>query len=397
MLGQNNENLLQINRSLVVQNLQQNKVMTRAQLSKRLGLTPASITKIVGELIEKNLIEEIGFQVGEKGRRSIGIRLKNQYLLIGAKLSRRNFSVGVFNFNGEIMDYYTEKLAVQPLKPILEKIKEKIREYIDKYPKTAAIGLAVPGPYLEKESRIVLVTETEGWEQINLKEEFAEGFDRPVIIKHDANSGALAEWWFGKHSTLSGGTLVNFFVGEGIGAGVIVDGEIMSGDTGTAGEIGHVSINAEGLRCDCGNFGCLELYCSSLSLVKRTQKRLHQYPNSRLCKIDKLKAEDVFAAAESGDELAIRMVEESGKYMGYGLVTLMNVYDPSTIVISGEMARGGERILKEAVDVVKERVSPYFASKVKIQLSAFSKDPILYGAAAVAIDYCLKNPLYLEL
>lgn len=393
MLGQNNEYLLNINRSLVVQNLQRNKVTTRSQLSKTLGLTPPSITKIVNELIEKNLVEETGYLAGEKGRRSVGIKLKGEHRLIGVKLSRRNFSVGVFDFNAEIFDHYSEKFDNEPLAVILPRIQKKVEAYIAQYPNAVAVGMAVPGPYLEKESRIAMVTETQGWAEVNLQTEFAEKFSLPVIIKHDANSGALAQWWFGKHQNLREETLVHFLVGEGVGAGVIVDGEIRSGDNGVAGEIGHVSIDVTGSRCDCGNYGCLELYCSSISFVKHAKSMLPKYPGSMLNQYSGLRAGNIFEAARSGDELALRLTQEAGTYIGYGLVTLINAYDPSIIVISDEMTGGGEIILQEAQAVVQARVTAHLASRVKIQLSEFSHEPILYGAAAIAIDYCLKNPL----
>lgn len=393
MHGQNNEDIFYMNRSLVIQYLQKNKVTTRAQLSKALKLTPASITKIVNELIEKKLIEETGFISGDMGRRSVGIKLKQNFRIIGVKLSRRNFSIGVFGFNAEVFETYRESFHDESLDIILDKIKEQLESLLRKYTNSVAIGMAVPGPYLEHESRIVLVTETKGWDKINLREAFADQFDVPVIIRHDANSGALSEWWFGDYD--NNGTLIHFLVGEGVGAGIIDKGRILTGTNGIAGEIGHVSINIDGPRCGCGNYGCLEQYCSSLSFIKQAAIELPKYPESRLNGYENLKARHIFDAAYKGDDLACRLVKKAGRYIGYGVVTLINCYDPSTIVISNDMARGGEMLLEEVVKVVAERVSNYFAERVKICLSKFTEDPILYGAAAVAMDYCLRHPLIL--
>ncbi|MFV0400218.1 MAG: ROK family protein [Oscillospiraceae bacterium] len=392
--GQNNENLLNINRSLIVQHLQRDKVCTRSQLSKALGLTPASITKTVAGLMENGLVEEIGFVQGEKGRRSIGITLRADLCkLIGVKLSRRNFSVGVFDMTGENFGVHSESFSEDELLPgVLDKIIQVIEGYMSRFDNVAAIGVAVPGPYLVKESRMVLVTETIGWKEVNLQEYLGSAFSVPVIIRHDANSGALAEWWFGTQIHQQGETLIHYLVGEGVGAGIIIDGEILTGDNGIAGEIGHVSIDVNGPHCTCGNRGCLELYCSSLAFVKHAKSKLPEHPESTLTRYGSLTFSSIFEAANQGDRFAISLVRRAGRYIGYGAAAMINTYDPSTIVISNDMAGGGQTLLEEALAVVRERIAPHIAENVSIELSRFPNDPILYGAAAVAIDFCLKRP-----
>jgi predicted NBD/HSP70 family sugar kinase len=170
----------------------------------------------------------------------------------------------------------------------------------------------------------------------------------------------------------------------------------LTGDQGVAGEIGHISVDIHGKRCGCGNYGCLEMYCSSISFVKNAQQALKNNRSSILNKYHPLKASIIFEAAAQNDELALELVKQAGQYIGYGVVNLINSYDPSTVVISNDMAQGGQRILDEVKAVVKERVLDTIAQKVNIELSSFKNDPILYGAAAVAIDYCLKHPLILK-
>lgn len=395
--GQNNEDILSGNRALIVQYLQHNKICTRSQLSKALGLTPASITKTVAGLIENGLIEETGFLQGEKGRRSIGITLKTDlFKVIGVKLSRRNYSIGVFDFDGESYGTRTESFGENTeLGSVLGDIKHGIRDYISRYDNVVAIGVAVPGPYLERESRIVLVTDTKGWKEIDLREYFAEEFSAPVIIRHDANSGALAEWWFGSQAVHNGETAVHFLIGEGVGAGVIVGGEVLGGDNGTAAEIGHISVDANGPRCACGNYGCLELYCSSINFAKHAKSKLGEHPDSLLNRCSPLTFQSVFDAARDGDPLAVSLVKRAGRYIGYGTVTLINAYNPSTILISNDMAAGGELLLSEIMSVVRERVLEHILKDVSIELSRLPGDPILCGAAAVAIDFCLQNPEHL--
>lgn len=395
--GQNNEDVMNMNRIMVIQYLQRNGVCSRAQISNAIGLTQASISKMTANLIQYNIIQEVGSFIGKSGRRSKGIMLSpNLGRVIGVKLSRRSFSVGVFDFTGILADSHSETFSeTAHIVDVIEKIKSVILEYLKKFHNILAIGIAVPGPFLQKEGKILLMTEMPDWKSISLKEAFQGFCDVPIIIRHDANSGALAEWWFTSQCKKRKGTLIYFLAGEGVGAGVIVNGNILMGDQGIAGEIGHVSIDIDGRRCACGNRGCLEMYCSSLALVKGAQTALQSDNQSILNRFHPLNAESIFAAMDQNDPLAVQLVKQAGTYLGYGVVNLINVYNPSTIVIGDEMAHGGNLLLDSVKSVVQERVLSELSGKVTIELSTFQHDPILYGAAAIAIDYCLSHPMLL--
>lgn len=396
-LGQKSEDILSNNRSLIFQYLQRNGICTRAQLSKSLSLTPASITKTVAGLMDSGLVEETGFMMGEKGRRSIGIALKGDMLrVIGVKLSRRNYAVGMFDLTGNEIcsraDVFGEE---EEITDILANIKKDINDFIERYDNIVAIGMAVPGPYFEKKGGMMLVTDTKGWNEINLQKYFKDEFHIPMIIRHDGNSVAMAEWWQGSRVRTPQETVISFLVAEGVGAGVIIGGEILSGANGIATEIGHVSLDVNGPRCDCGNYGCLELYCSSLNVVKQAKAMLPTNPDSTLKRYAKLNYHAIFEAAKAGDELAHSLVKKVGRYIGYGAVTLINAYDPSAIFISGDMVGGGDVMLQEVIKVVQERVSEHIHKNIIIEISNLKGEPILRGAAAVAIDYCLQRPEHL--
>lgn len=394
--GANNESVSNINRALVIQYLKKNGICTRSEISKAISLTGASITKIIASLIELGIVTEKEFTDTDikRGNRSVGISLNAEvYKVIAVKLARRSFSVGVFDIGGGSYESMSNNVSSNDtLFEVASKIKSEISEYLSKYKDVAAIGIAVPGPYSRKNGELLLMTEMENWKNVPLKEQFEGIYDMPVFIEHDANAGALAEWWFGNQKQVLNGTLVHFLVGEGVGAGVITNGSLICGSNGIAGEIGHISIDVHGEQCSCGNFGCLEKYCSSIAFVKRARVLLPKYPMSQLNQIDVLDAKAIFKAANSGDELSLKLTEEVGTYIGYGIVTLMNAYDPNTIVISNEMAAGGEKLLNEAKRVAKERLISCLYDDVDIVLSDFSGDSVLYGAAAVATDHLLRKP-----
>lgn len=396
--GKNNNDVLQMNQALVVQYLQINGVSTRAQMSKELGLTQASLSKITAALISNGIVEETGFISGEKGRRSVGVALSSEKnKVIGIKLSRRYFSVGVFNLSGVAYDGQTQNFTIDNTSDeIFDRIKTAVDEYLKRNDNVVAIGVAVPGPYQKNSGRILLMTEMKDWENIHLKDKFETMFELPVIVGHDANQGALANWWLNANMKRRKGTLVHFLVGEGVGAGVIVDGQVLTGDQGIAGEIGHISIDVNGERCACGNCGCLEIYCSSIAFVKHANEQLAGHPYSMLNRFPSLTTDNIFNAAQMDDPLAVDLVKRAGRYIGYGVVTLINAYDPSTIVISDLMAKGGDILLNEVNAVVRDRVIKSVSESISIELSKELNDSILVGAAAAAIHYCLERPAILS-
>lgn len=391
--GTNNNDVLEMNRSLVVKLLKQKKVCSRADLAKAAGLTQAAITKIVAALINMGIISEVGLIEAERGRRSIGLQLNGElYRVIGVKISRMFFSIGVFDICGKVYAQKTTKIKTPSVpKQTLENIKQEIRNYLDKFEKVVAIGIAVPGPYLRNEGRIALMTGFPGWENVNFKEEFEKVFNTAVFIEHDANAGALAEWWFGE-SNQEKQVLVNFLASEGIGAGIVSNGKLIVGSQGIAGEVGHISVEVNGERCECGNYGCLEKYCSAIALVEQAKQELFKHPDSGLNQYKEITYHDVFNELEKGDDFAAELVQYAGRYIGYGVVTIINAYNPDVIILSDIMARGGQVLLNAVKSVVDERVIPELSSHVEIKLSSFSIDPILYGAAALATDCVLTLP-----
>ncbi|HEY5586751.1 MAG TPA: ROK family transcriptional regulator [Ruminiclostridium sp.] len=391
--GVNNEDLLTVNRAMVLQHLTHNGICSRADLAKEIGLTQASISKIISTLIEYDIVREVGYISGEMGRRSKGISLNfDTYKVIGVKLSRRSFSVGIFDIGGNDYDTYTEPFNdKQNATDAIKKIREVIFDFSKRASGIVAIGIAVPGPYLKKKDRIAIMTEASGWENISLYEAFSNIDDLPLFIEHDANSAAIAEWWFGNYKK-NNGVMVYLLADEGIGAGIVVDGHVLSGAQGIAGEIGHVSIDVNGPRCGCGNYGCLEMYCSSLAFVKDCKQLLEQNRQSTLNKLYRLSADDIFDAAAEGDEFAKQMVSRAARFLGYGIVNIINAYDPCTIVIGNVMSHGGAAMLKEIKAIVKERILSSIYQNLTIRISSFRIDPVLYGASAIAADQFLKNP-----
>jgi predicted NBD/HSP70 family sugar kinase len=390
--GNNTSDLSEMNRSAIVRILQQKEICSRAEVAKMMGLTQASITKLVGALIDMGIVSEVGIVKGNGNRRSIGLRLNaEKNLVIGVKFSRHVFAIGVFDISGKL---YTQQQTEYSLNDFAEDViasmKEQIHKNLKKSKNVVAIGLAVPGPYLRGEGRIAMVTRMPNWRTVNFIDEFKHEFDKPVFIEQDANAGALAEWWFGNHGRPLN-SLAYFLAGEGVGSGIVDHDRLLLGNLGIASEVGHISIDYKGPVCECGNRGCLELYCSTMALLKKAEKDLPElfekpYENrTEACG-------RIFDAARAGNKKAIKLVNEIAEYLGYGCVTLINAYDPEIIVIGDSIAQGDELLLPTIKKIVEERTLKAISSNVRIEISKLKIDPTLYGAAAIATDRVLRKP-----
>jgi predicted NBD/HSP70 family sugar kinase len=390
--GNNTNDLVEMNRSAIVRILQQTDGCSRADIAKMTGLTQASVTKIVAVLIEMGIVSEVGFVRGNGNRRSIGLRLNaEKNLVIGVKFSRHVFSIGVFDICGKNYTKQETEFGLDEFaEDVLADMKKQIHELLNKYKNVVAIGMAVPGPYLRKEGRIAMVTKMPSWHDVNFIDEFQNEFDKPFFIEQDANAGALAEWWFGNHGRPLN-SLTYFLVGEGVGSGIVDHDRLLLGNLGIASEIGHISIDVNGPTCECGNRGCLELYCSATTMLKKAKKLLPEIFQEEIT--NRWEAcNKVFIAAKEGNEKALELVDEIAEYIGYGCVTLINGYDPEIIVIGDSISQGGNLLLPTINRIVKERILPEISSRVQIKISELTIDPTLYGAAAIATDKMLRKP-----
>lgn len=335
--GTNLESAQEMNRSLVIHLLRQVKVCSRAELSKSTGLKQATITNIINDLINADLVRVTGSIIGAKGRRSIGISLNLEvYKVVGIRLSRKYISIGLFDIDG---NKYSSEIVPTDMKlgsdVVLERIKEEVAKLIENINRSniLGIGIAIPGPFIKNKGNITLMAEFPGWENISIQDELESEFGLPTYLEHNANLGALAEWWLGGH-TKQMGTMVYVTAGLGIGAGVIVDGKIFKGALGIAGEIGHMSISFDGPKCECGNSGCLEKYCSAIALVRDVKEELKNYPNSILQQDASLAG--ILEGLKANDELAKKAIKKSSWFLGFGLASILVVENvmkkPSLIV-----------------------------------------------------------------
>jgi glucokinase len=210
---------------------------------------------------------------------------------------------------------------------------------------------------------------------------------RPVLLENDANAAALGEMWQG--AARGHQTIICLTLGTGVGGGIILDGKLWRGADGTAGELGHTSIEPfGGVQCGCGNVGCLEVYASATAIVRMTREALAQHPSSLLqsTAADEMTAEKVFSAAVADDELALEVFRRVGIYLGIAMANLVNIFNPEMIVIGGGVSGAWDLFAGPARAEVMKRAFPVPAQRCQIARAECGGDAGLIGAAWLAFQ-----------
>ena len=251
------------------------------------------------------------------------------------------------------------------------------------------IGVAVPSPVDPQSPDVVLDRVLPAWRGHGILDRLKSVFDVPVFVDNDANLGAVAEHWWGKAVGID--DFVYLKVATGVGAGLMIGGEIYRGATGVAGEIGHIAIDPNGPKCVCGNRGCLATFVGTRHLVERATALVPSHPDSALAgtEPDIRIIED---AALAGDELALRVVNEAAVHLGIVVAGVLNLMNPGSVIIGGSLARAGDRLLAPLREAVASRTLVASAAASEIRTSELGKRATALGAATHVLVAALDNP-----
>ena len=220
--------------------------------------------------------------------------------------------------------------------------------------------------------------------RVRLRELLERDLSRPVRVDNDANMAAFGEQWLGAGRDVDHFLCVT--LGTGVGGGWVSDGRLMRGFNGNAAEVGHITVDHTGPRCACNNYGCLELFASATAMVRRTAERISESrPATSLAK-EGLTTRAIFDAAEAGDAFARTMFDETGMFLGIGLVTLVNVTNVEMVALAGGLAAAGDRLFEPARRTFMDRGTVGVREHVRIVPAALGDDAGLLGAARLVKD-----------
>ncbi|EIV99895.1 ROK family transcriptional regulator [Thermoanaerobacter siderophilus] len=392
----NKELIKDINRSLVINEIRMNGPISRTDISKNLNLGLSTVTNIVEELENQNLVHEVGEADSTGGRKPILLEFNYNYgYIIGIKIEENNLIFALTNLKSEII----EKRVV-PFKKgtnsntVLNMVVENIEKLITKIPynkNLMGIGVAVSGLVDQQKGKLIY-SGMLNWSNVEIGNILENKFNVPAYIDNDVNAYTLAELWYGHGRELNNFIVVTY--GSGIGSGIVINKKLYTGDFGGAGEIGHMVLVAEGRICECGQRGCLEAYASEDFIVDYIRDNIKMYSESKIDLTEDLSIEKVYEYAKEGDMLAIDVLRLSAKYLGYGLLSVINLLNPSTIILAGEGMIAKDIILPVINDIVKNNFFKMHEKKVQIKVSELGDEGWVIGASTLAISKLFEIPLY---
>lgn len=308
--------------------------------------------------------------------------------VFGVDIGGTTVKLGLFDTDGNVSDKWeiptrTENSGTNILPDIAKSIQDKMSEKgIDKA-EVAGVGVGAPGPV--DGDGIIHKAVNLGWGELNLKKELTAllGGMR-VEGGNDANVAALGEMWKGGgqgHKNLVAVTL-----GTGVGGGIIINGKIMTGATGSGGEIGHIHVeDNETEACGCGNYGCLEEYASATGITRLANRKLEASGKASVLRQGEVSAKAVFDAVKAGDELAIEIAQQFGEYLGKGLAVIAGVINPEIFVIGGGVSKAGE-VLFDYIRPSFEKTVFHGCRDTGFALATLGNDAGIYGAARMILE-----------
>ena len=318
---------------------------------------------------------------------------ESQKLVLGVDLGGTKIATALANAQGEILARgYSPTSAQAGSSAVISTILATIEKILSSnkldLSRVLGIGIAAAGIIDSDNGKVIFSPNLPGWHEVPLREAVEQRLSIPVYLGNDANLAALGEWRFGLKKKVA--NLIYITGGTGIGGGIIIDGKLYTGCRGAAGEIGHMTIDINGPRCNCGSTGCWEALASGTALATEAVRQISQGANTSIVALvdgdmSKIDAKVISEAAKQGDELAKELISRLGYYLGVGLANVVNIFNPELILIGGGIAKMGGLLLKPAIKVVKERAFSTSATSAEIKPALLGDDSGVLGAVAFVL------------
>ncbi|HTX91024.1 MAG TPA: ROK family protein [Anaerolineales bacterium] len=370
--------------------------MSRVELARQIGLTRAAMTQIVNDLLASGTIHEIESSNSKSGRPPIILEINPQGgHIVGIDIGATHVNLVVTDFSGRVLDeveipFNVKEPPIQCLDQVDRLFRETLAKMNLKLDDIEAIGVGVPGPVDTKAGMVIAPPIMPGWDRFPIRETLEKRWGCPIALANDAELGALGEWAYG--AARGEKNIAYIKVGTGIGAGLLLDGQIYHGISGAAGEIGHLTMIENGPICNCGNAGCLETLAGGMAIARQAQEAVRKGQRTMLSEITPIEAittRDVSAIARRGDRVAQQIIVQAGRYLGIAIAGMVNLFNPTMIVFGGGVAQIGDLFLQPIRDEVQKRSLPAAVRTLRIQTAVLRRRSSSMGAVVLALSMAL--------
>ncbi|WP_192986758.1 ROK family transcriptional regulator [Carnobacterium mobile] len=370
-----------VNKSVVLNKIRLAEPISRAQIAKETGITPPTVSTIVKELINENLVEESILGESKGGRKPTMLLLKrNGHHVIGIDAGSNKIKGISTDLVGNILT--ATETPIQPhiskadFLMELKKVIWRIYQGIEVKESILGIGVAMHG-VVDIASGVSLYSSNSGLRDVPIKEELEKEFGLLVMVENNSRAMALGEYWFGEHDVSECFVTIN--IGRGVGSGIIENGRLTYGAQDIAGEIGHMVMDLNGKICSCGNKGCFETFVTGDAIVQRAKEQIKAAP-------DDLTAEAIYARAKEGKTDYVKVLEDTGRLIGLGIVNLIHMINPDEIFLGGGVLNSEEFLMPVIRHTIHERALTEKARNgTVIEVSKLGDEATILGAAALLL------------
>jgi predicted NBD/HSP70 family sugar kinase len=391
----------ELNMSIILKTIRHHGPISRSEIARKNKISPTTVTAAVRRLLWKGLVYEDGVGGSSGGRKPvllrfslesrfiIGVAISNNAIIIAdmdlAANPRKQESFSIHNLTGEsFIDYFLKSIG----------------HFLEKYSdlsKCVGISIISPGT-IDIDSGIIYKNTKLKLENLHLKEIVEKRFSLKTWLENDANAIALAEKQFGAYKKYN--NLVYITIGDGVGAGIIVNGSIFRGCSGVAGEFGHITIDINGIDCDCGNRGCLENYVNWSTIYTKVLSSVANGKDTLMLEFTKGNINQVThsifrKALKEDDKLAKAIMEETAGYLAAGIVSLVNLINPDIIILGGKVAYDNYFLLSRVKELVFKRALDSLADKLKICPTSLGEDFRITAAASIPLQEMFQISVFL--
>lgn len=377
-----------INRSMVLETIEREGPISRADISRLIKISSPTVSLVVEHFLKKGIVKERGMGESSGGRKPTLIELNpNGGFVIGIDLGGTNIKLVLVDLDGKIVKKVKGSTINSSSKnKILDRLRELIHSVIDESDadRNLILGMGIGVSGVTDESGRVSFAPALGWEDMPVRDLLKEEFKIPVAVENDVNAAALGEKLFGVGKTVK--NFVFVAIGTGVGAGIIINGELYKGFANAAGEVGYLVMGDEYLKDYRKGFGCFENLISGSAIAAKAANQMGSY-NSTSTRLNlppgkKITAKDVFEAAKRKDKIALKIVEDVTKYLAIGLGNISTLLNPEMIVLGGGISKQEDILLKPLGEIIA-KITPI---PPKIVISSLGDDAGVIGAAATAWD-----------
>ena len=364
---------------MILNVIRNKRPISRADIAKITGMSPTSVGRIVSELEEIGLIKETELFSNGVGRKAMLLDIDAKSVLnVGVYLNRDITRIGIVDFDGNIIKDETIKYSTSGIAP--EVVIDNLADYIEKIinesnvdiKKINGIGIGIPGIIDFKLGKVVFSAQL-GWRDIDVASRITKKLNIRTTIDNTVKLKALAE--SSQKAFEDSHRIVLMSFGSGVGSALVIDGEIFRGNKNIAGEIGHTTVEPNGMLCECGRRGCLQTYIADSALIQEARKVS-----------DVSSVRDIFDAANRKEDWAINILDMTATYISIAINNVLCMYNPDTVILGGRLIESNPEI----IDLINEKCEKYiwdpFKGTFKLVYSKLKNDAVIIGAAALSLN-----------